>query len=83
MNIYNYIYCEKGITKENFTTDPTHENDTQIEIRKTLEKEVEEKVIDLYRTVVSLNMIGNNIFFDRRKKRHMKLEKVLYKYLKL
>lgn len=57
----------------------------QYEIRSGLETNVERKVLDLFNDLFVLNMIhnGGTVFGDNRKKKNIKLEKALRKYLNL
>lgn len=57
----------------------------QYEIRSGLETNVERKVLDLFNDLFALNMIhnGGTVFGDNRKKKNIKLEKALRKYLNL
>lgn len=57
----------------------------QYEIRSGLETDVERKVLDLFNDLFVLNMIhnGGTVFGDNRKKKNIKLEKALRKYLNL
>ena len=57
----------------------------QYEIRSELETNVERKVLDLFNDLFTLNMIhnGGTVFGDNRKKKNIKLEKALRKYLNL
>ena len=57
----------------------------QYEIRSGLETNVERKVLDLFNDLFVLNMIhnGGTVFGDNRKKKNIKLEKSLRKYLNL
>lgn len=61
------------------------EDAKQYEIRSELETNVEKKVLDLFRDLFTLNMIHNGgiVFGDNRKKKNIKLEKALKKYLNL
>ena len=61
------------------------EDAKQYKIRSELEKNVEEKVLGLFQDLFALNMIrnGRTIFGDNRKKKNIKLEKALRKYLNL
>lgn len=61
------------------------EDAKQYEIRSELETNVEKKVLDLFRDLFTLNMIHNGgiVFGDNRKKKNIKLEKALRKYLNL
>jgi hypothetical protein len=61
------------------------EDAKQYEIRSELETNVEKKVLDLFRDLFALNMIhnGGTVFGDNRKKKNIKLEKALEKYLNL
>ena len=61
------------------------ENAKQYEIRSGLETNVEIKVLDLFNDLFVLNMIhnGGTVFGDNRKKKNIKLEKALRKYLNL
>ena len=61
------------------------ENAKQYEIRSGLETNVERKVLDLFNDLFVLNMIhnGGTVFGDNRKKKNIKLEKALRKYLNL
>ena len=57
----------------------------QYEIRSELETNVERKVLNLFNDLFTLNMIhnGGTVFGDNRKKKNIKLEKALRKYLNL
>lgn len=57
----------------------------QYEIRSGLETNVERKALDLFNDLFVLNMIHNGgiVFGDNRKKKNIKLEKALRKYLNL
>lgn len=58
------------------------ENAEQSNIRINLEKTIEDEVLELYIYVVALNHIHNDILLgDRRKKKNIKLEKHLKKYI--
>ena len=61
------------------------EDAKQYEIRSGLETNVERKVLDLFNDLFTLNMIhnGGTVFGDNRKKKNIKLEKALRKYLNL
>lgn len=61
------------------------EDAKQYEIRSGLETNVERKVLDLFNDLFVLNMIhnGGTVFGDNRKKKNIKLEKALRKYLNL
>lgn len=61
------------------------EDAKQYEIRSGLETNVEIKVLDLFNDLFVLNMIhnGGTVFGDNRKKKNIKLEKALRKYLNL
>ena len=61
------------------------EDAKQYEIRSGLETNVEIKVLDLFNDLFVLNMIhnGGTVFGDKRKKKNIKLEKALRKYLNL
>lgn len=61
------------------------EDTKQYEIRSGLETNVEIKVLDLFNDLFVLNMIhnGGTVFGDNRKKKNIKLEKALRKYLNL
>jgi hypothetical protein len=61
------------------------EDAKQYEIRSELETNVEKKVLDLFQDLFVLNMIHNGgiVFGDNRKKKNIKLEKALEKYLNL
>ena len=61
------------------------EDAKQYEIRSGLETNVERKVLDLFNDLFVLNMIhnGGTVFGDNRKKKNIKLEKALRKYLSL
>lgn len=61
------------------------EDAKQYEIRSGLETNVERKVLDLFNDLFVLNMIhnGGTAFGDNRKKKNIKLEKALRKYLNL
>lgn len=61
------------------------EDTKQYEIRSGLETNVERKVLDLFNDLFVLNMIhnGGTVFGDNRKKKNIKLEKALRKYLNL
>jgi len=61
------------------------EDTKQYEIRSELETNVEKKVLDLFQDLFVLNMIHNGgiVFGDNRKKKNIKLEKALRKYLNL
>ena len=61
------------------------EDAKQDEIRSGLETNVERKVLDLFNDLFVLNMIhnGGTVFGDNRKKKNIKLEKALRKYLNL
>lgn len=61
------------------------EDSKQYEIRSELETNVERKVLDLFNDLFVLNMIhnGGTVFGDNRKKKNIKLEKALRKYLNL
>ena len=61
------------------------EDTKQYEIRSGLETNVERKVLDLFNDLFTLNMIhnGGTVFGDNRKKKNIKLEKALRKYLSL
>lgn len=61
------------------------EDAKQYEIRSELETNVEKKALDLFYDLFALNMIHNGgiVFGDNRKKKNIKLEKVLRKYLNL
>ena len=61
------------------------EDAKQYEIRSGLETNVEIKVLDIFNDLFVLNMIhnGGTVFGDNRKKKNIKLEKALRKYLNL
>lgn len=60
------------------------EDSKQYEIRSELETNVEKKALDLFQDLFTLNIIHNDaIFGDNRKKKNIKLEKALRKYLNL
>lgn len=61
------------------------EDAKQYEIRSELETNVEKKALDLFQDLFVLNMIHNGgiVFGDNRKKKNIKLEKALRKYLNL
>lgn len=61
------------------------EDSKQYAIRSELETNVEKKVLDLFQDLFALNMIHNGgiVFGDNRKKKNIKLEKALRKYLNL
>ena len=61
------------------------EDAKQYEIRSGLETSIERKVLDLFNDLFVLNMIhnGGTVFGDNRKKKNIKLEKALRKYLNL
>lgn len=61
------------------------EDAKQYAIRSELETNVEKKVLDLFQDLFALNMIHNGgiVFGDNRKKKNIKLEKALRKYLNL
>lgn len=60
------------------------EDSKQYEIRSELETNVEKKALDLFQDLFTLNIIHNDIVFgDNRKKKNIKLEKALRKYLNL
>ena len=61
------------------------EDAKQYEIRSRLETNVGIKVLDLFNDLFVLNMIhnGGTVFGDNRKKKNIKLEKALRKYLNL
>lgn len=61
------------------------EDAKQYEIRSGLETNVEKKALDLFNDLFALNMIhnGGTVFGDNRKKKNIKLEKALRKYLNL
>lgn len=61
------------------------EDTKQYEIRSELETNVEKKVLDLFQDLFALNIIHNGgiVFGDNRKKKNIKLEKALRKYLNL
>ena len=61
------------------------EDAKQYEIRSGLETNVERKVLDLFNDLFTLNMThnGGTVFGDNRKKKNIKLEKALRKYLSL
>lgn len=65
--------------------DKITEDAKQYEIRSGLETNVERKVLDLFNDLFVLNMIhnGGTVFGDNRKKKNIKLEKALRKYLNL
>lgn len=67
------------------TTAILSEDVRQVEIRTELETSVEKKVLGLFQDLFALNMIhnGGTIFGDNRKKKNIKLEKALRKYLNL
>lgn len=57
----------------------------QYKIRSELETNVDIKALDLFKDLFALNMIhnGGTVFGDNRKKKNIKLEKALRKYLNL
>lgn len=58
------------------------ENAEQSNIRINLERTIEDEVLELYADVVALNHIHNDILLgDRRKKKNIKLEEQLKKYI--
>lgn len=61
------------------------EDSKQYAIRSELETNVEKKVLDLFQDLFVLNIIHNGgiVFGDNRKKKNIKLEKALRKYLNL
>ena len=60
------------------------EDSKQYEIRSELETNVEKKALDLFQDLFTLNIIHNDVIFgDNRKKKNIKLEKALRKYLNL
>ena len=60
------------------------ENSEQYEIRSELETNVEKKALDLFNDLFSLNIIHNDVIFgDNRKKKNIKLEKALRRFLNL
>lgn len=67
------------------TTRKISEDVKQYQIRSELETNVEKKVLDLFQDLFALNMIhnGGTVFGDNRKKKNIKLEKALRKYLNL
>lgn len=73
--LFNMIELSRKIT----------EDAKQYEIRSGLETNVERKVLDLFNDLFTLNMIhnGGTVFGDNRKKKNIKLEKALRKYLSL
>ena len=73
--LFNMIELSRKIT----------EDAKQYEIRSGLETNVERKVLDLFNDLFVLNMIhnGGTVFGDNRKKKNIKLEKALRKYLSL
>ena len=65
------------------TTGILAEDVRQFEIRTEQEETVEKKAIDLYGELVVLNLIHNGgiLLGDRRKKKNIRLEKALRKYV--
>jgi len=58
------------------------EDALQSNIRINLERTIEDKVLELYADIVALNHIHNDILLgDRRKKKNIKLEEQLKKYI--
>lgn len=87
MNVTEGVFYGTGKIQEPYTTSPLsynlREDDTQAEIRINLEIGVKQKILDLYQSLVILNTIHDDCLLgDRRKKKNIKLEKQLSRYMK-